>query len=415
MNSFNRYWRLLSLFSIASILIFILIFLSKNDPNLELYFPYFRDGSKYYSSADIQQLEALMEPNILDYGFIQTNSRFCLTNNELNVKEDYRLFFQNNENEENIEEANRKLNSSNEFDHKNLDFLFISISKVDNLKFRSAARQTWSKKLSQLRSKLLFVVGNRLYSKDNTFSVDLKLRQEQNDYKDLIQINMPDDDNYTSTKTLIAMRWALSYCRNVKALLVLSDSAVLNYVKFEKIIKNATLVNKFREPIIAGSCDLENKKFSIALKSFFDKAYKKSSKKNIVKRSMTDYANNGSISEISKQARSIKTEYNGKYCSNLGWMIGIKAAQDLWEIGLRSPYMMRMSPAYLNGYLAYKGGFNFYNLFDMYDQIPQDKNCLQLFAEKPDNLLCAENFDVSNRYSNYIAFWNSGQSFLPKQ
>ena len=73
--------------------------------------------------------------------------------------------------------------------------------------------------------------------------------------------------------------------------------------------------------------------------------------------------------------------------------------------------MMRISPAYLNGFMAYKANLKHVNLFRYYDVMPNtlaDKsNCLKTFQADPSTLLCAENFTNSNRFSNYISAWNS--------
>ncbi len=69
--------------------------------------------------------------------------------------------------------------------------------------------------------------------------------------------------------------------------------------------------------------------------------------------------------------------------------------------------MMKISPAYLNGYLAYKANLKHSNLFKYHDLVPEKVNCLNVFETQPDTLLCAENFTIVSRYNNYIATWNS--------
>ena len=74
-----KYWRCYLLLLFASILSFMLIYLSQNDPKLENYFPYFGVGSKYYNfyaNGGIEKMRDLMEPNRLDYEFVNTNSRW---------------------------------------------------------------------------------------------------------------------------------------------------------------------------------------------------------------------------------------------------------------------------------------------------------------------------------------------------
>jgi hypothetical protein len=75
--------------------------------------------------------------------------------------------------------------------------------------------------------------------------------------------------------------------------------------------------------------------------------------------------------------------------------------------------MMKQTPAYLNGYLAFKANLTPKSLLNYYDSVPLTINCLKIFEKNPDSLLCAENFTLSSRYTSYIASWNSpGQSQL---
>ncbi|CAF0915097.1 unnamed protein product [Brachionus calyciflorus] len=369
--SVTRFWRCYFLLLVASILSFFLIYVSKNDPNLEYYFPYFRLGSNYYNfyaSGGAEKIKQLMEANNLDYEFISSNSKFCLS------KEDYEF--------------------QQETD-KTLDFLILSISQESNYKARIAARSTWAKYLDEFNSKILFVVGNT-ESKTSRSKRDVNIiKNEIKQYGDLIQINMPDHENYTSTKTLISIRWALTYCSKAKNLFILSDSAVLNLKKFKSVFTKKDQIIK--EYAINGQCDYTDENFAMALKLFFSDLNLK--------------VKNESLSGVKKE------EYNGKYCSNLGWIISLNGARRLWETALRSPYMMKISPGYLNGYLAYKAKLNYSNELRYHDSLPKDKNCLKVFESQPELLLCAENFTISSRYSSYIAHWNSpaqGQLNLSK-
>lgn len=357
--SLTRWWRCYFLLLVASILSFVLIYVSKNDPNLEYYFPYFRLGSDYYNfyaSGGAEKIKKLMEANNLDYELIVSNSKFCVSYDPFD-------------------------------DGPDIDFLILSISQTQNHKHRIAARSTWAKSLEQLNTKLLFVVG-KSNSPQNT------LKDEISKHSDLIQINMPDHENYTSTKTLISVRWALTYCSKAKNLFIVSDSAVLNLKKFKSMNKK-NLIKKFS---INGQCDYSDENFAKALRLFF---------KDL---------NMGKKNESSAKMHQID-EYSGQYCSNLGWIISLDGARRLWDTALGSPYMMKISPAYLNGYLAYKAKLNYSNVFKYQDTLPVDKNCLKVFDNKPDYLLCAENFTISSRYSSFIAYWKSpaqGQLNLSK-
>ncbi len=105
--------------------------------------------------------------------------------------------------------------------------------------------------------------------------------------------------------------------------------------------------------------------------------------------------------------------YKGKFCSSLGWMLTLDGAKQLWMTAFRTPFMMKQSPAYLNGYLAFKAKLKPKSLLNYYDSVPLKSNCLKIFENDPNCLLCAENFTLSSRYTSYIASWNSpGQSQL---
>lgn len=145
-----------------------------------------------------------------------------------------------------------------------LDFLFLVISQAANFKHRFAIRTTWAKQLAKFNSKLMFFVGNPYFnmstkkmrrdsagnnyiymSQSNRYvRVDfngednVKLEAEIREKGDMVQIDMGDDDNLTSTKTLVSIRWALTYCTEAKNLFILSDSAVLNLKRFEAMFSN---------------------------------------------------------------------------------------------------------------------------------------------------------------------------------
>lgn len=347
--SVTRWWRYFILLLVASMLSFILIHVSKNDPNLEYYFPYFRLGSdyyKFYASGGAEKIKKLMESNNLDYEFVVSNSKFCVSYDPFD-------------------------------DGPSIDFLILSISQTQNHRHRLAARSTWASSLEKLNSKLLFVVGQSK-STQNTLS------EEISKHSDIIQINMPDHENYTSTKTLISIRWALTYCSKAKNIFVLSDSAVLNLNKYKSISKE----NLIKSYAINGQCGYSDENFAKALQLFFQDL------------------NLGKKNDTHSKKHPID-DYNGRYCSNLGWIISLDGARKLWETALNSPYMMKISPGYLNGYLAFKARLNYSDVFKYQDTLPVDKNCLKVFEKQPDLLLCAENFTISSRYSSFIAHWKS--------
>ena len=79
-----------------------------------------------------------------------------------------------------------------------------------------------------------------------------------------------------------------------------------------------------------------------------------------------------------------------------------------------SRFVIRVSPAYLSGFLVSKASLNRTTLFKSHDNVPKDASCLKIFSSQPDFLLCNEDFSVNSRYTNFIATWNwptQGQLF----
>jgi hypothetical protein len=279
--SVSRYWRCYVLLLVASVLSFVLFYISQNDPNLDHYFPYFRGGSKYsfyYSNTNLEAIGSLMEKNYLDYEFLYTNSRFCLKRGVHNGEREANDKGLNVLDDDQIEDLGANLE---------LNFIILSISQAHHFKYRSAARSTWAKHLKRTNTKLVFFIGNPEYetnpnlkqtAADKKFKPEdkEKLDAELRDYNDIVQINMADNENYTSTKTLIAIRWAFTYCLFAKNVFVLSDSAILNHLKFEKLIKNS--LQKLNDNSIVGFCNQTDEKLAYVLKHFFDNLQKNSNK-----------------------------------------------------------------------------------------------------------------------------------------
>jgi len=71
----------------------------------------------------------------------------------------------------------------------------------------------------------------------------IKLEAEIKDHGDIVQIDMSDHENYTSTKTLVSVRWALTFCTEARQMFLVSDLTVLNLKQFEKLIKNKNLIS----------------------------------------------------------------------------------------------------------------------------------------------------------------------------
>jgi hypothetical protein len=390
----SRYWRCYTLILFAAFLSFILIFISQNDPQLERFFPYLKLGNKYYyyyftNNAGEEDTNRLMENNTLEYEYLNSNSRFCLN-----------------------------LNSDDSSSIDEIKIVFLSLGQVQNTRARQAARQTYGKYLNKMNLKMIFFVGNSNYDSNNgglvksNSALQQKIDKEIVDYGDIVQINMPDHDNFTSAKALIALRWSMIYCPTASYLYVVSDSAIINHQLLQNILYKSNIFGEPKNPldpewsqykklnnsVIAGFCNLTDEKMATSLNKVFNKA-KYEQQQKVLKDSTSKSKN-----------EKLQNLYKGQYCSGLGWIVSKDAASKLWFTGLRSPYLIRIMSSYLTGYLGYKANMNYLNLFEYEEMVPLESNCLKIFQVESKQLLCAENFTIHNRYANYIATWNTGGS-----
>lgn len=375
--SLTRCWRCYMLLSFASVLTFFLYFISQYDPKLENYFQY-----NFYlnSGAAVEKIKKLMEATNLDYELINSNSKFCV--NKIDIDEDITLL---NNDEDSSFTSNKNKNS--------LDLILLIISQANNFRNRNVIRQTWSKQL-KTNTRFLFVIGNPSFNSSTIdHNIKEKLNDELNRHNDLIQINMPDNDSYTPTKTLVAIRWSMIYCFVAKYLFILSDSAVLNVNLLYKQVD----FNKIDKRALVGACNHTDEKFASALKIFFDGIYKKTKKEQIVKLT----------SSMNQTVETKIKSYRGEYCSSLGWLISSDGAERLWFAALRSTYIMKISPAFLNGYLAFKANLKHLSLFTFHDMVPENTNCLKVLDVNKNLMACAENFTISNRYNSFMATWSN--------
>ena len=420
--SVSRYWRCFFLLLVASVLSFFLIYISKNDPNLEHYFPYFRGGSKYnfyYSHTNIEEVNNLMEKNYLDYEFMNSNSRYCLKKSI----EQNQVDSEHKKSHESINILNEDFHVDEMNSNTQLEFILLSISQAHHFKYRSAARSTWAKFLPSADAKLIFFIGDPFYDTTNSKVIQRKfnendrekLKTEMKNYNDIVQINMADNENYTSTKSLIAIRWALTYCTFAKNVFVLSDSAILNHKKFEQFVKSGSKV--LDDQSVAGLCHQTDEKLAYVLQYFFTNLHKNSGSNSRPKQALfTSRVKENKTLDVSSKSQTTAPDleiYKGQFCSNLGFMLTMNAARQLWVTSLRTPYMLKMSPAYLTGFLVFRANFTPKNVLRYNDFVPIKTNCLSVFEKETDILLCAENFTLPSRYTSYIASWNSpGQSQL---
>jgi hypothetical protein len=224
----------------------------------------------------------------------------------------------------------------------------------------------------------------------------------------------------------------MSYCPMVSYLFIVTDSAVLNHILLESYLKpsESVLANTTKkvtispriavnDSVIAGFCSYNDERLANSLRIFFQDQYKTHVSKS-EEESDNDTKNKDKKKPKPSKLKSkyyadveVSKRYQGQYCSSLGYLLSNNAAKNLWITALNAPYMMRVLPQYVSGYIAFKANMVHTNLFQYSDEVMMDTNCVKTFQSKPDTLLCAENFTIPNRYNNYISTWNTGtQSHL---
>jgi hypothetical protein len=305
-----RYWRFLFLGLIAFTLFFIVVLLNQNEAH-HLNNKYF--NNLIFGHSNLDNMKKLMQMNNLDYEFSHSNSRFCVSSADGDLGDNPLNPININANGEYI-----KSSKSNNDDVYELKVLFLSISKVKDFDYRKATRQTWSKYVQKLGMKVVFIVGNPLFDESEinskTVTADTnttqilsnlnKLKQEKKQFKDIVQINMPDDESYDTIKTLIAIRWSLTYCPITQSLFILKSTAVLNHKHFLNLItdnkiqfqtntnqidknKNKNTPIEVNDSSLIGFCNYTDEKLAQALKEFFNDLYKSTPNQTISKDTIT--------------------------------------------------------------------------------------------------------------------------------
>ena len=252
---------------------------------------------------------------------------------------------------------------------------------------------------------MFFFVGNPNFDLKTAVKSDIqeKISKEISDFGDIVQINMPDNENFTSAKALISLRWSMIYCPVASYLYIVSDAAIINHELLQTLLYKTNLFGgnvkaldpawknskQINDSVIAGFCNFTDAKLANALNNVFNKQVKQQT------------------SSTTKSNKKLEI-YKGQYCSGLGWIVSKNVANKLWFTALRSPYLVRIMSAYLTGFMGFKANLKYLNLFEYEELIPMSSNCLKTFQLEPSKLLCAENFTIHNRYANYISTWNTG-------
>ncbi|XP_053408601.1 beta-1,3-galactosyltransferase 1-like [Mercenaria mercenaria] len=103
------------------------------------------------------------------------------------------------------------------------DLVVVIISKVDHFLQRNAIRNTWASELSEINALAIFIVGQ---SDDN--SINRQVRKEAELYNDLIQVELKDDYNVLTLKSIAMLQWLDDFCSNSKFYLKSDDDMYIN-------------------------------------------------------------------------------------------------------------------------------------------------------------------------------------------
>jgi hypothetical protein len=124
-------------------------------------------------------------------------------------------------------------------DHgRDLHVFFYIFTRVSNFKYRSTIRQTYTNQARHPKFNFAFLLGASL-----DVSINLKVRDENEEYGDIIQGDFIDAYRNLSLKSMIAWRWMIHNCQNARYFGKMDDDVFVNTVRFFSFIKNETLFN----------------------------------------------------------------------------------------------------------------------------------------------------------------------------
>jgi len=88
---------------------------------------------------------------------------------------------------------------------------------------RIIIRTTWSNRHVSPHLRHVFIIGNT-----NNKTINEKLRQEYDQYEDIVQQDFLDTYKNLTIKTISAIKWASKYCLNTKYVLKIDDDMIIN-------------------------------------------------------------------------------------------------------------------------------------------------------------------------------------------
>ena len=126
-----------------------------------------------------------------------------------------------------------------EKDTPDVYLLALVFSPPEDASFRLAMRRSWLAHdiVKGYRVVSVFLVGKST-KKESTSSLQKKISQESKDYHDIIQGDFIDSASNQSLKLLMGLRWASSYCPNVKFILKLDHRTLPVYSNIVPLLES---------------------------------------------------------------------------------------------------------------------------------------------------------------------------------
>ena len=142
---------------------------------------------------------------------------------------------------------------SNYFPSKWISFLQIKVtdlyllmivkSAVQNFEQRRMIRRTWGNEISNFKhfqTKTMFIVGSSIESK-----IQNEISKENDRYNDLIQVNVIENYNNITIKTLMSLRWAYENCYNAKYFLFVDDDYYVSFKNLLLFLRNPSIYEEY--------------------------------------------------------------------------------------------------------------------------------------------------------------------------
>ena len=226
------------------------------------------------------------------------------------------------------------INNENRCSDKNISVMFMIISAPENEKIRQLARVTWISITSYagLTINHVFLLGNR---PDNN---DTQIQKENSLYHDIIQEDFIDSYRNLTVKSIMALKWATTYCKNAKLIFKMDDDTLVNTFLLLKVLQERQLLKS--ESILCNS----PRYFPDELIALRDNKKKNRKKKKKRKWILT------------------RDEYPENcfptYCGGSGYAMNQQIASKLYQVALNTR-MLTIEDVYITGILPALSGVRY--------------------------------------------------------